>query len=112
MIYLKKMSELIFKKLDVARHIRVNVVCVKGKFDYRKYKGSYQSLYAGIQCSSCGSRFTPDRVDKYREHLDWHFRQNKREKQEIKVAKFRRWYYPSQQWMQYEEFGDLEERGM
>ena len=92
--------------------VLVNIVCEKRKIcDYRKYKGSYQSLYAGIQCSSCGSRFTPDRVDKYREHLDWHFRQNKREKQEIKVAKFRRWYYPSQQWMQYEEFGDLEERG-
>lgn len=32
-------------------------------------------------------------TEKYREHLDWHFKQNKREKEEMKVAKFRRWYY-------------------
>lgn len=53
---------------------------------FRKFRGSFQSLYAGIQCSSCGSRFTPERMDRYREHLDWHFRQNKREKQQIKVG--------------------------
>jgi len=32
-------------------------------------------------------------TEQYREHLDWHFRQNRKEKEEIKVAKFRRWYY-------------------
>ena len=52
-----------------------------------------QRLYSGIQCSSCGVRFRVADTEKYREHLDWHFRQNKREKEEVKVKKFRRWYY-------------------
>lgn len=29
----------------------------------------------------------------------------------VQVAKFRRWYYTAEEWIQYEEFGDLEERG-
>ena len=81
-------------------------------YNFRKYKDSYQSLYAGIQCSSCGLRFSQDGVQKYRDHLDWHFQQNKRKKQENKVTKFRQWNYPFHEWMQYEEFGNLEERGM
>lgn len=32
-------------------------------------------------------------MEQYREHLDWHFRQNRREKDEMKVSKFRQWYY-------------------
>ena len=59
----------------------------------RHHPGAIQQLYTGIGCSSCGLRFKSDAVDKYTEHLDWHFRQNRREKEEIKVAKYRQWYY-------------------
>ena len=59
----------------------------------RSYNGVLQRLYTGIQCSSCGVRFMAADTEQYREHLDWHFRQNRKEKEEIKVAKFRRWYY-------------------
>ena len=55
--------------------------------------GVIQRMYGGIQCSSCGVRFITEDMDKYREHLDWHFRQNRRDKDGIKVAKFRQWYY-------------------
>jgi len=52
-----------------------------------------QRVYLGIQCPSCGVRFSTEAMDKYTEHLDWHFRKNRREKEEMRVAKFRRWYY-------------------
>lgn len=60
---------------------------------YRHYKGVTQKLYAGIQCASCGTRFTGMQTEKYKEHLDWHFRQNKRDKEGTNVAKVRKWYY-------------------
>jgi len=59
----------------------------------RRYHGAIQQLYTGVGCSSCGLRFNSEAVDKYTEHLDWHFRQNQREKDEMKVAKCRQWYY-------------------
>lgn len=60
---------------------------------FRKYTGVIQRLYTGIQCSSCAQRFKVEETSKYREHLDWHFRQNKKEKEDAKVVKFRKWYY-------------------
>lgn len=50
-------------------------------------------MYLGVQCQTCGIRFLSTAIDRYNEHLDWHFRRNRREKEEMKVAKFRRWYY-------------------
>ena len=55
-----------------------------------------QRIYAGIQCTTCGVRFVLDdeeKTEKYREHLDWHFRQKRREKDETKVSRNRHWYY-------------------
>ncbi|KAK3591756.1 hypothetical protein CHS0354_019528 [Potamilus streckersoni] len=73
------------------------------------HKGVIDRLYSGIQCSSCGTRFTLDDTDKYREHLDWHFRQNKRDKKEYKVTRCKKWFYGMHDWTQYEEVGDTEE---
>ncbi|KAL3880688.1 hypothetical protein ACJMK2_032908 [Sinanodonta woodiana] len=73
------------------------------------HKGVINQLYSGIQCSSCGTRFTLDDTDKYREHLDWHFRQNKRDKEEYKVIRCQKWFYGMHDWTQYEEIGDTEE---
>lgn len=75
-----------------------------------RYSQFIEELYDGIQCSSCGIRFTVDDTEKYREHLDWHFRQNKREKDDYKVAKYRKWYYEMSEWIQYEEIQDDEEK--
>ncbi|XP_013419945.1 pre-mRNA cleavage complex 2 protein Pcf11 isoform X2 [Lingula anatina] len=76
-----------------------------------KHKGVIQRLYQGIQCSSCAVRFAVENTEKYREHLDWHFRQNKKEKEDAKVAKHRKWYYEMHDWIQYEEIVDDEETG-
>ena len=50
-------------------------------------------MYKGIQCTSCAARFRQEQQAEYKEHLDWHFRQNKRETQDSKVVRNRRWYY-------------------
>ena len=73
--------------------------------------GLINLLYSGIQCASCGSRFLPDKTVEYSNHLDWHFRQNRREKEGTRRAQSRRWYYDQASWMQYEEVEDAEDRG-
>jgi len=50
-------------------------------------------LYKGTQCSSCGLRFDGEAEAFYREHLDWHFRRNRREKDGKRIA-HRQWYIP------------------
>ncbi|KAL0162731.1 hypothetical protein M9458_042127, partial [Cirrhinus mrigala] len=50
-------------------------------------------LYTGIQCYSCGMRFTASQTDVYADHLDWHYRQNRSEKDISKKVTHRRWYY-------------------
>lgn len=68
------------------------------------------SLYLGMQCSSCGVRFPPEQTIKYSQHLDWHFRQNRRERDSTRKPTSRRWYYDLNDWKQYEEIEDVEER--
>lgn len=50
-------------------------------------------LYTGIQCYSCGMRFTASQTDVYADHLDWHYRLNRSEKDISKKVTHRRWYY-------------------
>lgn len=47
----------------------------------------------------------------YSQHLDWHFRQNRKGKRNIRKAASRRWFYSVADWKNYEEIEDLEERG-
>ncbi|XP_039957053.1 uncharacterized protein LOC120772477 isoform X1 [Bactrocera tryoni] len=68
------------------------------------------TLFSGMQCSSCGVRFPPEQTIKYSQHLDWHFRQNRRERDLSRKAHSRKWYYDLADWVQYEEIEDLEER--
>ncbi|XP_057662114.1 pre-mRNA cleavage complex 2 protein Pcf11 isoform X5 [Diorhabda carinulata] len=70
----------------------------------------YNMLYSGMQCSTCGMRFTAEASMLYSQHLDWHFRQNRRGKKNSRVATSRRWYYSLTDWKNYEELEDLEER--
>ncbi|KAF5296968.1 hypothetical protein FQR65_LT10120 [Abscondita terminalis] len=67
-------------------------------------------LYNGMQCSSCGMRFPPGQSIYYSQHLDWHFRQNRKGKKNVRKAASRRWYYTLLDWKNYEEIEDLEER--
>lgn len=68
------------------------------------------ALYRGAQCASCGLRFTDGQQERYSQHLDWHFRVNRREKDGAKKAFSRKWFYDVEDWIQFEEIEDLEER--
>lgn len=68
------------------------------------------SLFSGMQCSSCGVRFPPEQTMKYSQHLDWHYRQNRRERDSARRAHSRKWYYEVSDWIQYEEIENLDER--
>lgn len=63
-----------------------------------------------MQCSSCGARFAPELATRYSHHLDWHFRQNRRERDSARKAHSRPWYYDVSDWIQFEEIEDLEDR--
>ncbi|XP_032680257.1 uncharacterized protein LOC116848371 isoform X2 [Odontomachus brunneus] len=68
------------------------------------------ALYSGMQCSSCGARFAPELATRYSHHLDWHFRQNRRERDSARKAHSRPWYYYVSDWTQFEEMEDFEDR--
>ena len=56
-------------------------------------------------------RFVTDEMDRYRKHLDWHFRQNqKKTDTSHKVVTSRRWYYGVDDWMKFEEMNEEEGR--
>lgn len=76
----------------------------------KRQAGIVDTLYSGIQCSSCGLRFPPEQTMKYSQHLDWHFRQNRRERDSKRKAHFRKWYYTQSDWIKYEEIEDAEDR--
>jgi pre-mRNA cleavage complex 2 protein Pcf11 len=72
----------------------------------QKYNQAIQNLYGGTQCATCGMRFTSEQTKRFSNHYDWHFRQNKREKEEINKAHNRNWYYDVTEWIQYEELSE------
>ncbi|XP_052752751.1 uncharacterized protein LOC128201097 [Galleria mellonella] len=67
-------------------------------------------LYGGMQCSGCDVRFPPEHTVRYSQHLDWHFRQNRRDRDSVRRAHSRPWYYDHSDWLHYEEIEDLENR--
>ncbi|XP_073517808.1 pre-mRNA cleavage complex 2 protein Pcf11 [Phyllobates terribilis] len=75
-----------------------------------RYDSIIVRLYTGIQCYSCGMRFTKSQTDVYADHLDWHYRQNRTEKDVSRKITHRRWYYSLKDWIEFEEIADLEER--
>ncbi|RNA00727.1 pre-mRNA cleavage complex 2 Pcf11-like isoform X1 [Brachionus plicatilis] len=78
----------------------------------QKYSAAFKSLYSGDQCSECGNRFNKNAVSngstssRYAKHLDWHYRQNKKEKEEINKAHSRSWYYTLKDWVLFEEISE------
>ena len=58
----------------------------------QKYTAAFKSLYSGNQCAECGNRFSRSDASsstssRYSKHLDWHFRQNRKEKYEVNNKK-------------------------
>ncbi|ORY53473.1 hypothetical protein BCR33DRAFT_710893 [Rhizoclosmatium globosum] len=63
------------------------------------------------QCAQCGTRF-PGTTDagkkKYSAHLDWHFRQNKRLRENTRRRVCREWWLASDVWVSEDLTGNLE----
>nr|XP_018670290.1 pre-mRNA cleavage complex 2 protein Pcf11 isoform X3 [Ciona intestinalis] len=66
-------------------------------------------LFTGIQCSACGLRFTTRQTDLYAEHLDWHYRVNRKDKEGF-VQSHRSLYPAAGEWICFEEVVDPEEK--
>lgn len=74
-----------------------------------RYPGVIKRMYSGMQCTSCGMRFVIAQMDRYRKHLDWHFRQNRKKQDGIKATTSRKWFYEVDEWLEYEEINDTED---
>lgn len=55
------------------------------------YKDLYMSLHEGEPCTSCGLRFRDDQRDEYQAHLDWHYHENRLDKDGTR-ATMRNWF--------------------
>ncbi|CAH0397607.1 unnamed protein product [Chilo suppressalis] len=68
--------------------------------------GLVEQQYAGKQCSGCSTRFPTKETVRYSQHLDWHFRQNRRDRTAKRIAQSRPWHYTRSDWLQFEEVED------
>ena len=75
-----------------------------------RQQGIVNTLYnpSALQCKNCGVRYSSSDMIAYSQHLDWHFRMKRREKDNAKKAKSRAWYYPTRDWIVSEEIEDEE----
>lgn len=61
---------------------------------------------AALQCKTCGLRYSPSNMIAYSQHLDWHFRMKRREKDNAKRAESRPWYFERMDWIISDEIED------
>ena len=116
MIFCERSIAVVFLPHRIRQHcLKVQEYCILCNLLYwsflRRHVGVIKGLYEGLQCSSCGLRFPGEAATIYREHLDWHFRKNRREKDGKRIA-HRQWYFAVKDWLSYEEISDPDERGM
>ncbi|RXG71959.1 Pre-mRNA cleavage complex 2 protein Pcf11, partial [Armadillidium vulgare] len=70
-----------------------------------------RNVYIGAcSASSCGLRYPPEGTQQYSHHLDWHFRMNKKQQDSTKKVNTRKFYFTMEDWVQFEEIEDIEER--
>lgn len=60
-------------------------------FSCRRYDHVTDLLHRGEPCTSCGLRFTEDQRDAYQQHLDWHYQENRMDKEGTR-GMMRNWY--------------------
>ena len=53
---------------------------------------------SAVQCKNCGLRFRIMQTVQYNNHLDWHFRLKRREKENTKKVQSRKWYLDWTDW--------------
>ena len=57
----------------------------------RDYKDLHLLLHEGEPCTSCGLRFREDQREEYQAHLDWHYHENRLDKDGSR-ATMRNWF--------------------
>ena len=77
-------------------------------FCFSRQLGLIQMLYnpSALQCKNCGLRYSPTDMIEYSQHLDWHFRMKRREKENAKKAQSRNWYFEREDWINSDEIVD------
>lgn len=102
-----KKEELEKKKGDDKEREEAELISFESMFNIehlrRRRKWVIESLYRGMQCSSCGVRYPPEQTMQYSHHLDWHFHENRRQRQSTKTANTRGLYFSVDDWLLYEE---------
>ena len=66
---------------------------------------------SALQCKNCGLRYQPTEMASYTQHLDWHFRVRRREKDNARRAQSRKWYFERLEWIISEEIEDEDSKG-
>jgi hypothetical protein len=61
---------------------------------------------SALQCKNCGLRYSPTDMIAYSQHLDWHFRMKRREKENARKAQSRTWYFERMDWINSDEIVD------
>lgn len=109
------------KSLPSKRYLPLDVSVLKVH-----HKFVIDQLYSGVPCTNCSLRFSDEALNdedgkksRYACHLDWHFRQNRREKTKpgssgglstSAQAHRRPWCYTSDSWILYRDvYDDVEE---
>ncbi len=67
---------------------------------------------SALQCKNCGLRYRSTEMALYTQHLDWHFRMKRREKDNAKRAQSRKWYFELNNWIVSEEIEDAEKNAL
>lgn len=78
----------------------------------KRQPSAIDALYTGMQCSNCCIRFPGNETTKYNEHLDFHFRENRREKEAKRRCTYQKWYCNTSDWIKYQQIEYVEEREM
>lgn len=73
------------------------------------YPSLVDLLYAGEQCSQCGLRFTEVASSEYRNHLDWHFQLNRKDKDGLRKTS-RNWFLHPDDWYALKEGEQIEDK--
>ncbi len=63
----------------------------------RRYDSVINLLLTGEPCTSCGLRFTNNDKEEYQRHLDWHYNENRLDKEGTR-SKSRNWNVHFEVW--------------
>ena len=77
----RKVDEISIREENVTQKRGTNIFDEYGKESKKiRTHAMISLLYSGKQCGSCGLRFTAAEKTSYSDHLDWHFKENRRKK--------------------------------